>query len=217
MPFVPVILCGGSGTRLWPLSRSHLPKQFLPLVSERTMLQETVARLQGLEDASARSRSRTTSIASSPPSSCARFRVAPQALILEPAGRGTAAAAAAAALAVAARQGARAARPAGGPRDLATCRVPCRDREGHALPAKGARRVRHCADEPPHRLRLHQAGNAARRRVHRRALRREARSRDREGLSSHPAAISGTAACSCSVPTATSRAERHGPDRSSPR
>ncbi|HET9413416.1 MAG TPA: sugar phosphate nucleotidyltransferase, partial [Pseudolabrys sp.] len=53
MQFVPVILCGGPGTRLWPLSRSHLPKQFLPLVSERTMLQETVARLKGLEGAQA--------------------------------------------------------------------------------------------------------------------------------------------------------------------
>jgi mannose-1-phosphate guanylyltransferase/mannose-6-phosphate isomerase len=42
---VPVILCGGSGTRLWPLSRALLPKQFLPLLSERTLLQETVLRL----------------------------------------------------------------------------------------------------------------------------------------------------------------------------
>src|SRR3954470_14093482 len=38
----PVILCGGSGTRLWPLSRTTLPKQFLSLISPRTMLQETV-------------------------------------------------------------------------------------------------------------------------------------------------------------------------------
>ncbi len=45
----PVVLCGGAGTRLWPLSRTLLPKQFLPLVSDRTMLQETVLRLQGLE------------------------------------------------------------------------------------------------------------------------------------------------------------------------
>lgn len=38
---IPVIMAGGSGTRLWPLSRSLYPKQFLPLVSDRTMLQET--------------------------------------------------------------------------------------------------------------------------------------------------------------------------------
>jgi len=47
---VPVILSGGSGTRLWPLSRKLLPKQFLPLVSARTMIQETVLRLAGLPD-----------------------------------------------------------------------------------------------------------------------------------------------------------------------
>ncbi|MBU8541448.1 mannose-1-phosphate guanylyltransferase/mannose-6-phosphate isomerase [Falsiroseomonas tokyonensis] len=44
---VPVILSGGSGSRLWPLSRESLPKQFLALTSQRTMLQETVLRAQG--------------------------------------------------------------------------------------------------------------------------------------------------------------------------
>lgn len=44
----PVILSGGSGTRLWPLSREHYPKQLLPLVGELTLLQETVHRLSGL-------------------------------------------------------------------------------------------------------------------------------------------------------------------------
>ena len=43
----PVVLCGGSGTRLWPLSRPELPKQLLPLTEERTMLQSTVCRVIG--------------------------------------------------------------------------------------------------------------------------------------------------------------------------
>jgi mannose-1-phosphate guanylyltransferase/mannose-1-phosphate guanylyltransferase/mannose-6-phosphate isomerase len=43
-PIVPVILSGGTGTRLWPLSREAYPKQFWPLVSQGTMLQETAAR-----------------------------------------------------------------------------------------------------------------------------------------------------------------------------
>lgn len=46
-PIVPVILCGGTGTRLWPLSRQGYPKQFWPLTSELTMLQETAARATG--------------------------------------------------------------------------------------------------------------------------------------------------------------------------
>lgn len=41
---VPVVLAGGSGTRLWPLSRTEFPKQFLPLGSERSLLQQTVNR-----------------------------------------------------------------------------------------------------------------------------------------------------------------------------
>jgi mannose-1-phosphate guanylyltransferase/mannose-6-phosphate isomerase len=50
---IPVILSGGSGSRLWPLSRTLLPKQFLPLVSDQSMLQDTVCRLRGLTDLSA--------------------------------------------------------------------------------------------------------------------------------------------------------------------
>jgi len=45
-----VILSGGSGSRLWPLSREAYPKQFLPLTSRHTMLQETVRRLDGLDE-----------------------------------------------------------------------------------------------------------------------------------------------------------------------
>ncbi|HEX2922632.1 MAG TPA: sugar phosphate nucleotidyltransferase, partial [Chloroflexota bacterium] len=42
------ILAGGSGTRLWPLSRSKRPKQLLPLISERSLIQETVDRVSSL-------------------------------------------------------------------------------------------------------------------------------------------------------------------------
>ncbi len=53
--FLPVIMAGGSGTRLWPLSRQLNPKQFLPLVDpDLTMLQATIQRLDGLERATPR-------------------------------------------------------------------------------------------------------------------------------------------------------------------
>ena len=47
---IPVILAGGSGTRLWPLSRELYPKQLIELVNEHSMLQNTVLRLEGLEN-----------------------------------------------------------------------------------------------------------------------------------------------------------------------
>ncbi|MDJ0979052.1 MAG: sugar phosphate nucleotidyltransferase [Erythrobacter sp.] len=43
----PVILCGGSGTRLWPVSRKQKPKPFLPLIGKRTLFQQAVARVTG--------------------------------------------------------------------------------------------------------------------------------------------------------------------------
>jgi len=46
---LPVVLCGGAGTRLWPLSRQHYPKQFLALDGERTLLQQTLMRLDDLD------------------------------------------------------------------------------------------------------------------------------------------------------------------------
>jgi len=45
-PIIPILLAGGAGTRLWPVSRDALPKQFLPLVGERSTYQETLARVQ---------------------------------------------------------------------------------------------------------------------------------------------------------------------------
>lgn len=96
----PVILSGGSGTRLWPMSREHYPKQLLQLVGKGTLLQQTVERLQGLEGVA------------DPLFVCNeehRFLVAEQVrqigqtpldIILEPVGRNTCPAAALAALAL---------------------------------------------------------------------------------------------------------------------
>ncbi len=49
----PIILSGGAGSRLWPLSREHYPKQLLCLVGEGTLLQQTITRLDGLPNISA--------------------------------------------------------------------------------------------------------------------------------------------------------------------
>jgi mannose-1-phosphate guanylyltransferase/mannose-6-phosphate isomerase len=50
MDIIPVILSGGSGTRLWPLSRKECPKQYLPLVGDKTTFQESMLRLEGLDN-----------------------------------------------------------------------------------------------------------------------------------------------------------------------
>lgn len=85
----PVILSGGAGTRLWPLSRELYPKQLLALTGERTMLQQTALRLEGLS-------------ATNPVVVCneahrflvaeqlRQIRLEPRALVLEPFGRNTA-------------------------------------------------------------------------------------------------------------------------------
>jgi mannose-1-phosphate guanylyltransferase/mannose-6-phosphate isomerase len=100
----PVILSGGSGTRLWPLSRALYPKQLLPLVSDRSLLQEAALRV-------------TDGARFAPPLVIAndehRFIVAehlrlagvqPEAIVLEPMGRNTAPAVAVAALLLAAAE-----------------------------------------------------------------------------------------------------------------
>lgn len=50
MTIYPVVLSGGSGTRLWPASRPERPKQFLPLTGDRSSFQETLLRLAGVPD-----------------------------------------------------------------------------------------------------------------------------------------------------------------------
>src|SRR5680860_487965 len=93
----PVMLSGGTGSRLWPVSRSQMPKQLVPLLSSRSLLQETALRVSGVDDIA-------------PPliicnaehrfmiaSQLQEIEVEPTAIVLEPVGRNTAAAAAVAA------------------------------------------------------------------------------------------------------------------------
>jgi mannose-1-phosphate guanylyltransferase/mannose-6-phosphate isomerase len=86
---IPVILSGGAGTRLWPLSRELYPKQLLPLTGTHTMLQETVLRLAGLKAAAPLvvcNEAHRFLVAEQ----LRQLGVAPLATILEPVGRNTA-------------------------------------------------------------------------------------------------------------------------------
>src|SRR6202008_4003139 len=49
MNLVPIILCGGAGTRLWPVSRESMPKPFMRLADGRSLLQSTASRVSGLD------------------------------------------------------------------------------------------------------------------------------------------------------------------------
>jgi len=95
---IPVILSGGSGTRLWPLSRELYPKQLLPLTGARTMLQETAARLEGVTGVGAPIVVCNESHRFMVAEQLREMGVAAQAIILEPVGRNTAPAVAVAAL-----------------------------------------------------------------------------------------------------------------------
>src|SRR6201991_4025947 len=97
-PIIPVILSGGSGTRLWPLSRPELPKQLLALTADETMLQLTALRTAGARFA------RPIVVANAfhadlVDEQLAEVEAGAQALILEPMGRNTAPAIALAAVA----------------------------------------------------------------------------------------------------------------------
>lgn len=100
-PLVPVILCGGSGSRLWPMSRRLLPKQFLPLVGERTLFQDTALRTRGMPGAGAPIVVTNAEQRFLAADQLAEIGAQARALLLEPAGRNTAPAVAAAALHVA--------------------------------------------------------------------------------------------------------------------
>lgn len=93
----PVILCGGHGSRLWPLSTERRPKPFLPLMSERSMLAETAARVSGEEPGL--SFAPIIAVGSARHESLLRRELPEAGLVLEPEARNSAAAAAAACLA----------------------------------------------------------------------------------------------------------------------
>ncbi len=86
---IPVILSGGAGTRLWPLSRELYPKQLLALTGERTMLQQTALRLEGLAAAQpivVCNESHRFLVAEQ----LRQLNIEPRAMVLEPFGRNTA-------------------------------------------------------------------------------------------------------------------------------
>jgi mannose-1-phosphate guanylyltransferase/mannose-1-phosphate guanylyltransferase/mannose-6-phosphate isomerase len=94
----PVILCGGSGSRLWPLSRAARPKQLLPLLGDRTMLQMTASRTSDSTRFAAPVIVAGAQHADEIERQSAEIGIAAGALILEPAPRSTAPAIALAAL-----------------------------------------------------------------------------------------------------------------------
>ncbi len=96
---VPVILSGGSGTRLWPLSRQLYPKQLLPLFGKDTMLQSTLQRLEGLAEVAEPIIVCNDEHRFLVAEQLRQIGVSPAAILLEPAGRNTAPAVALAAAA----------------------------------------------------------------------------------------------------------------------
>ena len=98
MQIIPVILSGGSGTRLWPLSRKQYPKQYLPLAGDNTMLQETILRLNGLDSLADPIIICNADHRFLVAEQCQQIDVINPTILLEPIGRNTAPAIAAAAL-----------------------------------------------------------------------------------------------------------------------
>ena len=98
MEIIPIILSGGSGTRLWPLSRKLHPKQFLPLAGDKTMLQETIIRLNGLDNLANPIIICNTEHRFLVAEQCKQINIKNPTILLEPVGKNTAPAIAAAAL-----------------------------------------------------------------------------------------------------------------------
>lgn len=103
MAIHPVIMCGGAGTRLWPASDLACPKQFHRLVSDHTVFQETVLRFHRQDGFAAPLVVSNAAYAGLVEDQLSEIGVAPDAVLLEPVGRNTAAVAAIAARHLAAR------------------------------------------------------------------------------------------------------------------
>lgn len=95
---IPVVLAGGSGTRLWPMSRKLYPKQLLSLTGEHTMIQNTLLRLSGFEGMAPPVIIGNETQRFIVDQQLAEIRIRPSEIFLEPAGRNTAPAVAVAAL-----------------------------------------------------------------------------------------------------------------------
>jgi mannose-1-phosphate guanylyltransferase len=87
---IPVILCGGAGTRLWPLSRELYPKQLLALVNDYSLLQNTVTRCDGHPDVTAPILVCNEEHRFLVAEQLREVEIAPASIILEPEGRNTA-------------------------------------------------------------------------------------------------------------------------------
>ncbi|KWF84143.1 mannose-1-phosphate guanylyltransferase [Burkholderia diffusa] len=98
MNIFPVVLCGGSGTRLWPLSRGGYPKQYLKLAGDHTLVQQTVLRLQGMPGVEAPIMITNAEQRFIVADQLRSIDVTASAVVLEPVGRNTAPAVAVAAL-----------------------------------------------------------------------------------------------------------------------
>lgn len=86
----PVILSGGFGGRLWPVSRAHYPKQFLSLITEHSLLQETMFRLSGMENVEAPTLICNTRHRFIAAEQLRSTQIKPRRIFLEPVGRNTA-------------------------------------------------------------------------------------------------------------------------------
>ena len=97
MKIFPVVLCGGSGSRLWPMSRGGYPKQYLKLIGTHSIVQQTALRLRGIDGIEAPIVITNNDQRFVVAEQLRQAGVTPSSIVLEPFGRNTTAAIAVAA------------------------------------------------------------------------------------------------------------------------